>query len=637
MATFNIEPDGTLVLESTKRDEPGSNILLGVQGVAATADGFIYTTSVTTRAIAIFRRSGENVDLIDVVETPELGHHGDILISNDGAHIYTAQPSVDQISIFERDSSSGIIRSVQTIGDDPAGRGLASPTRIRLSADGRRFYVASADNDSVALLLRDDDSGELSYVRAVLDQRDQVIGIGGSRDIAIAPTESHIYVAGADDSAIALFDAALTFIAVERNNAGAINGLQLPSAIAVAPDGRHVYSASFSDAVIAIFDRDEDGALSFAGNYAGGGGNSLLTQPSSLAFSSDGTLLLVADFGGDALHAIRRDVQSGELSPLATIDRDNGPQDLRGIASVALSPDNGVAVALSVLTNSALLFNVAEGTNELTFRGTMPAMATPTASTFSADGRHLYTTSGGNNVVLAFERRNEGSTFPQIQVIRDSESGMDLVSPSAIAATRDGRSIYIASGSGIILSGEGSNAIAAISRDSGSGGLSFVESQVDGMNGVSGINGAAGVAVSPDDRLVAVSGFAGNSLAIFERLPGSTALRFVESYFDEDPETAGLAGALDLAFSANGRNLYVTGFADSAITVFSVTPLEPPCAGDCDGVGGPRIGDIIRCVGYALSEETPVECFACDANADGRVSIGDLIQTVRAALDGCPS
>jgi hypothetical protein len=57
------------------------------------------------------------------------------------------------------------------------------------------------------------------------------------------------------------------------------------------------------------------------------------------------------------------------------------------------------------------------------------------------------------------------------------------------------------------------------------------------------------------------------------------------------------------------------------------------CAGDCSGDLQVTIDELVLCVGLAMSEVR--SCVSCDENGDGRVSIEELIGSVRNMLFGC--
>ncbi len=638
LALFAVDENGRLAHRTTLVDGPDTDGLAGRTAVDLSSDGrHLYIVSDFDQSIAVYRReqdSLERVQIITATESALLGEQSDVLVSHDGRHVYAAVGNGDRIAIFARDPGTGTLTAIESLGESLPGRGLAAPSRMALSSDGSRLYVVSRLNSSVALLSRNRDTGLLTATRFESNASNGVVGIGGSSDLALGPAQSHVYVSGADDASIGLFDAALSFIAVERNSSGAISGLRRPAAVAVAPDGKHVYTAGFEDGSVSIFQRGEDGSLTYSTVFRGDA-VSPLQQPISLAMSSDGSFMALADFGAGNVHLLRRDDGNGELETLSTIGSDDGVADLRGVAAVAIAPDDRVAIAVSVLNGSAVILAIDPTTAALSLRATMPTLAEPSSVRFSGDGRNLYTTSSGGNAVLVFQPSETG-TFSEIQTLRDSDPTISgLISPTGLATSADGRNVYVASGNGIFQLA-GSNAVATFARADTDGTLTPVQVLVDEEAGVRGIRGATAVAVSPDGALVAVAGFSGNSLAIFERLPASGELVFVESYFDGFDAADGLAGASAIAFSPSGSELYVTGFADNALNVFRVESPTPPCPGDCDMLDGPGITELIRCVNLALGSGALESCAACDVDGDGRVAINELVQAVNAALNGCP-
>ena len=60
------------------------------------------------------------------------------------------------------------------------------------------------------------------------------------------------------------------------------------------------------------------------------------------------------------------------------------------------------------------------------------------------------------------------------------------------------------------------------------------------------------------------------------------------------------------------------------------------CAGDCDGSDTVAVNELVTGVGIALGSAAADACPALDGNADGQVSISELIAAVASLLDGCP-
>jgi len=66
------------------------------------------------------------------------------------------------------------------------------------------------------------------------------------------------------------------------------------------------------------------------------------------------------------------------------------------------------------------------------------------------------------------------------------------------------------------------------------------------------------------------------------------------------------------------------------------TRTDAACVGDCDRNGLVAIDEIVRGVSIALGRISGAECTPLDADGDGQVGINELVQAVRAALQGCP-
>jgi DNA-binding beta-propeller fold protein YncE len=158
-------------------------------------------------------------------------------------------------------------------------------------------------------------------------------------------------------------------------------------------------------------------------------------------------------------------------------------------------------------------------------------------------------------------------------------SGLD--GPQSILVSADGENVYVA--------GFEDNAVAAFTRDSGTGLLTFLEVETDGAGApvVDGLEGPQGLAESPDgafvyvassSRPLATPGLGG--IAVFAR-DAAGALAFVEVKQEGVGGVSGLGGVRDVVVSPDGLHLYTaTGgrtedpVFPGAVTVFSRNQVD---------------------------------------------------------------
>jgi cysteine-rich repeat protein len=215
------------------------------------------------------------------------------------------------------------------------------------------------------------------------------------------------------------------------------------------------------------------------------------------------------------------------------------------------------------------------------------ALLGPTSVTISPDGKHLFATAEGDNVLVVFARDAVGMLSLR-QIHRDDTGGVDgLERPSASTMSPDGKNIYITA-----FDGDG---VTVFSRDLSSGMVTFVEVERDGVDGVDGLDDASSVVVSPDGNHVYVVGERDGALAAFTRDPTTGQLTFVEV------ET-GLV-AKSVAVSPDGSHVY-TASPVGQVTVFA----RDASTGALDligtqGPGGSFGLDLFGCRSIALSPD----------------------------------
>jgi 6-phosphogluconolactonase (cycloisomerase 2 family) len=88
-----------------------------------------------------------------------------------------------------------------------------------------------------------------------------VDGLDGARGVAVSPDGAHVYVTGRIDDAVATFardpaTGALSFVELDKDGMGGVDGLDDASLAAASPDGAHLYVAGQLDDAVATFARE---------------------------------------------------------------------------------------------------------------------------------------------------------------------------------------------------------------------------------------------------------------------------------------------------------------------------------------------------------------------------------------------
>jgi 6-phosphogluconolactonase (cycloisomerase 2 family) len=311
----------------------------------------------------------------------------------------------------------------------------------------------------------------LTYMEVHKDGVNGVDGLDGAQSVTLSPDGMHLYAAGRNEDAVAVFSrdsttGALTFVEVQRNGVGGVDGLDQVSSLTLSPDGKHLYSAGFLDHAVAVFSRNTaTGALTFVEVHEDGvGGVDGLFSAISVAVSPDGKHLYAAGFGRSQVAVFSRNSTTGSLTFVEVIEDGVGGVDgLWGAHSVAVSPD----------------------------------------------GKHLYAAGQTDDAVAVFSRNSTTGALNFLEIQRDGAGGVDgLGSAHWVAVSPDGSHLYVA--------GSSDDAVAAFSVAATSTStpatstptpvptttqaalLTFLEVHEEDVAGVEGLDGASSVAVSPD-------------------------------------------------------------------------------------------------------------------------------------------
>lgn len=577
--------------------------LNGARSAALSPDGAqLYATGSSDHALAVFSRDQLTGRLTFVYKYDDfmssnayglLGAHT-VTLDPGGTHLYVTGSLDDAITVFSRNSSTGLLSWVQKIQDGVGGvDGLNGAGAITVSPDGSYVYVGGTDDSAVAYFSRNSSSGALTFQHAYKD--DQAfpnpgpvdLGLSRVRDVVVSPEPGGpLYTTGASDGALTIFgreaaSGALSLVEVRRDAAGGVDGLDRVLATALSPDGDQLYAVGAQDNAVAHFQRNAaTGALTFSQVHRNGvNGVQGLEGAETITVSPDGRHVYITGghFGlGHAVSLFARNETSGNLTFVEAYQNPiGGSGGLARVSGLAVSPDGRSVYVVSSFDNAVALFN----RNQLTGRLTLveryqdgldhiDGLGGARAVAVSPEGAHVYVVSSSDAALAVFSRDGTSGQLTPVQVLWDDQNGVDgLGSGSSIALSPDGRQLYTSSG-------YPDNGVAVFARNGTSGRLAFVEVHKDDVAAEPGpidlgLQNARSVRVSPDGRLVYAVGPQEDALAVFSRDMTTGALTFAGLRRDGADGIKGLDGIWSITLSPDGNYLYAAGRSDDALVVLA--------------------------------------------------------------------
>jgi DNA-binding beta-propeller fold protein YncE len=333
----------------------------GPNSVAVSADGrSVYATSRMSNAITVFSRkpsSGRLTQLpigfgcISGLPVPvcasgrALVAPDVVVISPDGRNVYVGSFFGNAIAVFNRDPTSGALAqaagttgclAAATSGCAP-GLALGAPEGLAISGGGTSLYAATALSDAVVVLSRDPSTGALAQttdgsgciVDSPLTGCTTGVQLSGANAVAVSPGGGDVYVTSLFSNSVTSFTRAIPSgtLAQKAGTPGCLvylrsvgcsfgRALVAPEGIAISPDGTNVYVAAFTTGAIAVLDRSrESGAVTqkpgragclAARSLPGCATGRALRGVSSIALSPDGRYLYSTSFGSNAVNIFRR-------------------------------------------------------------------------------------------------------------------------------------------------------------------------------------------------------------------------------------------------------------------------------------------------------------------------------------------
>jgi uncharacterized repeat protein (TIGR01451 family) len=633
------------VLAVYSNNAGGVSEMSGAGGLTMDADGrHLYVVGSNSNALVVFDRVDDPDDADfgrlafrqslqnGTGSVQDMGGPLDVVLSPDERHVYVAAEQSDAVVVFRREQDSqssayGELSWLQSRRNLTAGiSGLAGVARVRASEDGRAVYAAGADNDSLVWFSRDDDPesdqfGRLSFAGRSTEGEDGAEGLADVNDLALIGDGLLVATSPTNDS-LALYERdaetqALVFLDIlaegDSSTDGPVTGLSSPSAV-VSIGGGRLLSAAGSPGSLVSSEASAAGLVYGGAMIQGQGGavpgdsveyviavhnegpsrvvNARLSDQFPLLFESvdwtcevsspasscpaaGGTGNIDANItigAGDTVRffadAMMRPDATGVAVNEAEVTLPTGFVDLDAGSNVARDDDTVVRALADLAVGIEDLPAQIQAGAEITYRLRVENLGSSNAR--GAEVTHIPPEALSVESWSCTADREPGRLDPQ------PAPPSELSSYRAAVVSPDGRHFY-AVGEGA----SGGGAVAMFTRDGLSGALS-PQQQIGNLESVTdpegdpivvdGIADARDLAFSPDGRHLYVAGYGDDAVAVFVRDDVDGRLTFaglVRDNIDFD----GLAGPSALAISADGEQVYVAASLDDAVAVLDRDPL----------------------------------------------------------------
>ncbi len=585
-ATF--QSSAQLYFEGLVFDGMNRPLLENASSVDISPDGaHVYTSSYNDNAISVFERnvSSPSPGLLSFIETKKneiegvngLGGAFSIKVSPDGNHVYVAGTIDDAIVLFKRNVLTGQLTYITTYKDGVNGiDGIDGAYHIDIPADGNHVYVTGPDDNAVAVFRRNVITGTLTLIQVLEDQTGDITEMNYPLALTISPNGKNVYVSSFGEHALTVFDRNLTtgelsYLEAHVNNQGPVLGLQGAYGVVVSNDGKNVYVASQDDNAVTVFERfPGTGELTYSNTYVNGqNGIAGISGATAVCVSPDDNYVYVNGTNEDAVSVFSRDANSGDLQHITMVQ-----EGLNGVSGISyplsfINSDDGINMYVVGFGSASLaIFDIDENTGTLSFMDSetgegmgVSGLDGSTAVTMSPDGKNIYAAGNNADALVVFDRNTLNGSLEYVHKIEDGASTDGLNGINALVVSQDGAHVY--------ATGFWDKTIVLFERDLLTGELTYIERYKDEISGVDGLNGANSITLSPDGKNIYVTGFWEHALAVFSRNVVSGQLSFVEVFKDGVNGVNGLNRASAVDVSNDGKNVYVAGYYDNAISIFN--------------------------------------------------------------------
>ncbi|MFC1553148.1 beta-propeller fold lactonase family protein [candidate division KSB1 bacterium] len=499
------------------------------------------------------------------------------VISNDGSFIYVT--SANSVIAYSRDNSTGAL-SFDDIYQEGINDffGLDVPRTLDISPDDKHLYVSDNGRNAITLFTRNTSTGKLTFNNYIYTNNEGGIhGLNTIPFLKVSLDGNYLYAVGRFDDALVVFSrnsstGELTYLTSYYNNLQSIAGMDNPYEFAISNDGNNCYVSGYTDDTIVKFIRNSStGTLTFSNvvkKLTSG-----INGTGKIVFSSDGKHVYVTGNSEDNIAFFTRNPGTGELTYIESYQNlVDGFLGINDIWDLTLSQDgkNIYATGLSTNENAVAAFTRDDKTGKLTYLETLfngqdgiSGLSRPHTSNLRPDGKFLYISNyGGSGSMAVFERNPATGRLTFVESLLEGQNGVSgLRGGGSNEISSDGKFLYQA--------GLAGDAIAVFRIDEETGKLTQIQVVIDNTDGVDGLDNVTDLTISPDEKFLYGGSQRDHAIVLLKRDQTTGLLTFVKSYFDEQDGLTGLQGARGIKVSPDGGILIVGGRTDDAVSVFN--------------------------------------------------------------------
>ncbi|KAA3641933.1 MAG: DUF11 domain-containing protein, partial [Proteobacteria bacterium] len=574
---YKINPlTGHLSLQnSIANGDPGVSGLAGARAVALSpGEEHLYVASGIDDAIVVIALDDTDGSMSYIGRNLTAGDQPrDVVVSDDGDHVYVVSSNDSKISVFQRvsnptNSQFGELILIKTYQDGIGGFDyLSGARRIVISPDDTRLYVAAEFDDAITVLDRDDNPnsssyGHLTMVEFQIDGLDSDYGFEQPYDLISSYDGRHVYATGFADHAIS------GFILGSGSSCAAQGSGNIDDRVDIGANGTLTYQINATIRANANSDLITQGVVIPPENFTFNNIADNCPTSSTIDVCDSDTTTLTPMYDLSLTKSDGRiSAVPGQSSVYEIIVDNNGPSD-------AISR-SGESIQVLDILNQSFVSNSVSWTCEAIGSGSLQqtqallddndindfGLQGVAAVAYSEDlaglGPHVITASVLDDTISAFSIDILTGELNFVAAL-EADSNNYLQGARDILLIDD--DIYVAS--------QVADALVRITAIDNSGLSLQFQQAAHFSNGVFGLNQALALAASKDGAHIYVAGANANALVVFARDLNTGMLSYVQVLEQGQNGSDGLSGINDVAVSTDGYSVYTSGLNQSAIGVY---------------------------------------------------------------------